>query len=97
MIINGLFFLGEKPYYFFPVVVKAISCYKTGSLSNISAVLTKMQQNGRMTVHLYVILSGDTLYCYVDANAFSMAAVLLGTLYTLLLHLQPHPESNTQW
>ena len=51
-----------------------------------------MQQNGRMTEPLYVILSGNTLYCYVDANALSMAAVLLGTLCTLPHHLQPHPK-----
>ena len=31
----GLFFLGEKPYFFLPSVVRTISCYKTGSLSNI--------------------------------------------------------------
>ena len=31
----GLFFLREKPKYFLPDVVRAISCYKTGSLSNI--------------------------------------------------------------
>ena len=31
---NCLFFLGVKPYYFLPGVVTAISCYKTGSLSN---------------------------------------------------------------
>ena len=31
----GLFFLREKPSYFLPDVVRAISCYKTGSLSNI--------------------------------------------------------------
>ena len=46
---------------------------------------------------LKVILSGNTLYCYVDANAFSMATVLLGTLCILPHNLQPHPESNTQW
>ena len=46
---------------------------------------------------LKVILSGNTLYCYVGANALSMAAVLLGRLCIHPPHHQPHPESNTQW
>ena len=42
----GLVFLREKPFYFLTSVrVRVISCYKTGSLSYIWAVLAKIQQN----------------------------------------------------
>ena len=40
-----LVFQREKPFYFLTSVVRVIYCYKTGSLSNIWAVLAKIQQN----------------------------------------------------